>query len=137
MKKNSTRLMAYMIASVAITVLTVVVFETGILTEGMLCGNVQSEFLVTSIMQLITVFAIPLALRLFKFNAVRNHITQHGIKGHYRMAVLRLAMLTLPMMINMVCYYLFVKVAFAYLAIILALSLIFIIPTQRRCDSEL
>ena len=52
------------------------------------------------------------------------------------MASARMMLLAVPLLLNILFYYLFMKVMFAYLAIILAISLIFIIPTVARCESE-
>lgn len=52
----------------------VVLYETQIILEGGLAGDVQGEFLTVTIMELLTICSIPLALRLFKFKAVRSII---------------------------------------------------------------
>lgn len=137
MKTYSKCLMAYLITSVGVALAIVALFETNILLEGGLCGNAEMEFLITTVMQLVTICMIPLALRLFKTTLVRKYITEKKEKGHFRMALIRMNMLLIPMITDIICYYLFMKVAFAYLAIILAISLVFIIPTKERCNSEL
>lgn len=131
------KLMTIFIASLLLNAMIIIIYETNILLEGGLCGDANSEFLASTAMQLITIGEIPLALRMFKFNGVRAYITANGIQGHYRMALIRMMMLMVPLTINVLCYYLFMKASFAYLAVIIAISLIFIIPTQSRCDSEL
>ncbi len=42
----------------------------------------------------------------------------------------------MPMLVNAVLYYVFMNVAFGYMAIILFLSTLFIFPTQERCEQE-
>ena len=39
-------------------------------------------------------------------------------------------------MANTLLYYLFVKAAFGYLAIILLLCLLLVVPTRKRCEGE-
>ena len=45
-------------------------------------------------------------------------------------------MLTVPMVVNTLLYYLFMNVAFGYLAIILALCIFFVFPSMSRCEAE-
>lgn len=134
---NSKKLMPIFIGAIVLDLLIVIAYETEMILEGALCGDVNAEFLTTITMELLTICEIPLALRLFKFESVRSIIKNQGAAGHFQCALVRMAMLMIPLMINIICYYLFVKVTFLYLAIIIAISLVFIIPTKSRCDSEL
>lgn len=134
---NSKKLMPIFIGAIVLDLLIVIAYETEMILEGALCGDVETEFFVTLVMEFITISEIPLALRLFKFESVRSIIKSQGAAGHFQCALVRMAMLMIPLMINIICYYLFVKVTFLYLAIIIAISLVFIIPTKSRCDSEL
>ena len=54
-----------------------------------------------------------------------------------RFGMTRLLALCLPMVINTILYYLYMNVAFGYLAIVLLLALTFIVPTKARCESEI
>lgn len=133
---NSKSLMTIFASFLALEALIIVLYETNVFLEGGLCGDANTEFLTTIFMELLTICVIPLALKLFKFEAVRKYITVHCAEGHKKCAIVRMVMLMLPLLVNTLCYYLFMKVAFAYLAIILFISLAFIIPTKARCDSE-
>lgn len=137
MKTTAKRLKTLFYICIAFELLLIVLYESNVLLEGAWTGNAEAEFLVMTLMQLVTVCAIPLALRLMKFSAVRQYITSHGIPGLLHISVLRQLMLFVPMFLNSVFYYEFVKAGFGYLAIILAISLVFIVPTQSRCASEL
>ena len=53
-----------------------------------------------------------------------------------RKAMLRLLLLGCPLLVNTFLYYLFMNVAFGYMAIILFLCLLFIIPTKERQQRE-
>ena len=46
-------------------------------------------------------------------------------------------MLCLPMVANTLLYYIYMNVAFGYMAIILLLSLCFVLPTMARCEAEM
>jgi hypothetical protein len=50
--------------------------------------------------------------------------------------VLRLSMLEVPLILNTICYYLFLNTSFGYMAIILLLCLPFVFPSRERCNSE-
>lgn len=136
MKRNSRRLFAILMATLAVAIAIIVVYETNILTEGAMYGDANVEFLVIMIMELLTICVIPIALRMFRFSIIRNYIEENGLTGHFRMASARMMLLAVPLLLNVLFYYLFMKVMFAYLAIILAISLIFIIPTVARCELE-
>lgn len=129
--------MTTLVSSVVLALLIIAVYESGVLLEGGMTGDANAEFLTMMTMELLTVCAIPVSLRLFRFEAVKRYIATRRERGHYRMALTRMALLVVPMLVNLMCYYMFVKVAFAYLALILAISLVFIIPTKNRCASEL
>lgn len=138
MNKYRSLLTTELTVAVFIVLIVIGLYETNILLEGALCnGNKEQEFIVTTILQILTICNIPLALRLFKFEAVKKVISEKREKGHFHMASLRMSLLTVPMIANIVCYYIYMNVAFLYLTIILAISLVFIIPTKDRCDSEL
>ena len=130
-------LMTLFCSELALAVVIIIMYETNIILEGGMTGDNSTEFLVTTMMELITIAMIPLALKLFKIEKVAKYIKKKGAEGHYYAAIARMQMLMLPMLANILLYYGFMKVAFAYLSIILALALIFIIPTKTRCDSEL
>lgn len=128
--------MSALAVAIILSLAIIMLYETNVLLEGSLCGDANTEFMAVMLMELLTICAVPVALRMFRFRMVRTHIERHGAPGHLRLAMLRLMLLTVPMVANILCYYLFVKVAFAYLAIILAISLVFILPTTERCESE-
>lgn len=129
--------MTTFIAALVLAAMIIAVYETGAIMEGGMTGDANAEFLSLSTLVLATLALIPLALRLFRFKAVAEYIARHRERGHYRMAMLRMAMLCVPLLANLMCYYLFMRVGFAYLALILAISLFFIVPTKDRCASEL
>ena len=58
-------------------------------------------------------------------------------KALLRWGSLRMLMLCVPMVINTLCYYLFMNVAFAYMAIILFICLFLVYPSLDRCYSEI
>lgn len=116
--------------------LAIGLFEPDILPCGALVGtHASAEFVLAVAMELITIAAIPLALKMFKFNAVASRLTSP--KALCRFGLMRLALLGVPMMVNILLYYLFMNVAFGYLAIITALCMAFVYPSKDRCAAEI
>ena len=133
---NNKRLLAVYIAGIVLALIIAALYECNILLEGGLCGNTNAEFLTEMVMIMLTICVIPFALRLFKYKSVQNIIRRDPQQGYFRMALLRMLMLIVPMLANVICYYLFVNVRFFYLAVILAISLVFITPTKARQEAE-
>lgn len=124
------------IGSIVLAAVMVVLYETQTILEGALAGDVQGEFLAVTVMELLTICSIPVALRLFKFRKVREIIERKKAEGLYLMALVRMALICLPMLVNTLLYYLYMAPAFGYMAIIGFISMAFITPTVTRCESE-
>lgn len=121
---------------VGVSLLTAVLFETDLLPCGFLKGvDTSSEFVAATFMELLTLCFIPVALRLFKFQFVANSLT--SASSMLRWASIRMLMLCLPMVANTLLYYMYMNVAFGYMAIILLLCLAFVLPTKSRCEQEI
>lgn len=122
---------------IVVSLLLVALFEMDILETGLLSEDKSSEFVMASVMELTTICFIPLALYLFRFKKIHNQLCSEK-KEHYlqKWGTYRLALLCIPMVVNTLLYYLFMHVAFAYLAMILLLSLCFIYPSLERCLDE-
>lgn len=110
--------------------------ELDIIPNGILANDKQVEFVIMSMMEILTIIAIPIALKLFKFKAIANKLASDTLLHFERWGFVRLCLLNVPMVINLVCYYLFVGAGFGYLAIILFLSLFFVYPSLSRCYNE-
>lgn len=129
-------LMRMFAAFVGVSLLMAALFEIDILPCGILRGiDTSSEFVAATFMELLTLCFIPVALRLFKFQFVAKSLTSTA--NLLRWASLRMLMLCLPMVANTLLYYLYMNVAFGYMAIILMLCLAFVLPTKSRCKQEI
>ena len=114
----------------------VVLYEFDFLESGSLVEEKNFEFLLTALMELITLGGIFLALRLFKFSKVHTDLItmkEHALK---KWGTLRLVLIMVPMVANTLFYYLFMNTTFGYMAIIQLLCLPFVFPTMNRCVSE-
>ena len=117
-------------------ILLVLLFESNVFPTGLYADNKTADFLFTTIMEILTICCIPLALRLIKDKTMKKYDVPRRMQIYRRKAMLRLLLLGCPLLINTFLYYLFMNVAFGYMAIILFLCLLFIIPTKERQQRE-
>ena len=120
----------------AVALLIVVVFETGLLTPGSLGGDKAAEFPILTAMELLTVCLIPFSLYLFRVKSVRQNLLAAPAQSMLTWGFVRMAMLAFLLVVNVVCYYLYMNASFGYMAIIAAISMLFIYPSIGRCKEE-
>lgn len=97
-------------------------------------GN--QEYTVLTVMELLTVCLLPLALKIMGTKRVKESARKSDRK-YTAIAAARLAMIGVPIIINILFYYVFMNVAFAYLAIIGTVCLAFVYPNRGRKEDEL
>lgn len=136
MKQVSKQLQVFYIAQVVLALVVIALFELNLLPEGIKADDKQSEFALTSVMELITLGAAFLGLRLFKFKAIHNDLVNRKETAMWKWGMARLLILEAPMVINTLLYYIYMNPTFGYLAIILLLCLPFVFPSLNRCLSE-
>ena len=139
MEKKVKNLRMLFLCSIAVALIIVLLYETEILLPGALALNNRLCFVVATIMELLTIAIIPFALRLFKFRKVNGKLTESETTrwdNLLKYGSVRILLLAIPMIINVVCYYLFTLTAFAYMAIILFLCMFFVYPTVDKCIAE-
>lgn len=117
-------------------ILLVLLFESNVFPTGLYADNKTADFLFTTIMEILTICCIPLALRLIKDKTMKKYDVPRRMQIYRRKAMLRLLLLGCSLLVNTFLYYLFMNVAFGYMAIILFLCLLFIIPTKERQQRE-
>ena len=133
--KNTLTVLLWTVLALALTV--VVLFETDVLMFGYYASSVeQTEFLLTTMMELLTLAVIPLSLKLFKFPRVHADLVSRKAEALRKWGLLRLLMLLVPLLVNTLLYYAYANVAFGYMAIILVIVLPFVYPSMERCQSE-
>lgn len=128
--------MTIFLTAIAVGLVIVVLFENDLLPCGIMISDDKSvEFVVATIMELLTICVIPVALKLFRFKRISKLLT--SAEALSKWGTIRLLMLCVPMIVNMVFYYMFMNVAFGYMGIIIFLCLFFVVPTKERCRSEI
>ena len=132
MNKTISFLRTVLIANVGVAVVIAALYELDILPSGMLAGRPQDEFLSTISMELITIVFIPVALRLFKTKDVEKRLEEGNIKAFRKWGLVRILMITVPLVLNTLLYYSFMNTTFGYMALILLICLPFIYPASRK-----
>ena len=135
-KRTHKVLMAEALAFILLSVLVAIVFESNLLVPGMLTVNAEVMYNVMMFMELVTICAIPVALKMFSIKFIRRRLSAEGSTALLKWGMLRILLIGLPMLVNTISYYLFMSVAFAYMAGIGLLCFSFIYPSKDRCMDE-
>ena len=117
---------------VAVPLLIATVYECDVLPTGVFAGKAQEEFLAVIIMELLTIVMIPLALRLFKAKDVERKVAEGDTLALRRWGALRILMITVPLLLNTIGYYLFMNTTFGYMALILLICLPFVYTSPKK-----
>lgn len=120
------------IGTVAVPLLIATVYECDVLPTGVFAGKAQEEFLAVIIMELLTIVMIPLALRLFKAKDVERKVAEGDTLALRRWGALRILMITVPLLLNTIGYYLFMNTTFGYMALILLICLPFVYTSPKK-----
>ena len=136
MKKVSKQLTAFYFAQIIIALVVIVLFETDMLPAGIKADDRQSDFVLTALMEIISLGAAFLGLRLFKFKPIHNDLVNRKATAMWKWGMTRLIILEAPMVINTLLYYIYMNTTFGYLGIILLLCLPFVYPSLSRCEGE-
>ena len=136
MKKVSKQLMAFYIAQIALALVVVVLFELDVLPVGVMADDKQSDFIFTALMEIVSLGAAFLGLRLFKFKAIHDDLVKRQETAMWKWGMARLIILEAPMVIDTLLYYIYMNTTYGYLAIIMLLTLPFVFPSENRCIAE-
>ena len=137
MKKTKNTLLVLLWTVLALSMLVVVLFETDVLEFGFYSSSSeQAEFLLTTMMELLTLVSIPVSLKLFKWKQIHTDLVRRKEKALLKWGILRLLLLLAPLFATTLLYYMYANVAFGYMAIILVIVLPFVYPSMERCIAE-
>ena len=136
MKETKNQLMCVFVAGIVWPLMIVCIYETEIVVPGLLATDKQSEFLLTFLMELMTLGCAFLALRLFKFEKIHQELVTGKAVALKKWGVIRLVMLLFPLWADTLLYYIYMNTTFGYLGIILVLCLPFVYPSLSRCEAE-
>ena len=136
MKETKNQLMTVFVSGTVLPLMIVCIYETEVVVPGLLATDKQSEFLLTFLMELMTLGCAFLALRLFKFEKIHQELISDKAVALRKWGVIRLVMLLFPLWADTLLYYLYMNTTFGYLGIILVLCLPFVYPSESRCEAE-
>ena len=136
MKQVSKQLMLVYTLLVAVALVIVLLYELDVLEAGTLAESKQTEFIAMTTMELTSLAAAFLGLRLFKFPKIHESLVTQKEPALLKWGMLRLLVLEVPMVSNTYLYYIYMNTTFGYLAIILLLCLPFVFPSVNRCMAE-
>ena len=136
MKETKNQLMSVFVSGTVLPLMIVCIYETEVVVPGLLATDKQSEFLLTFLMELMTLGCAFLALRLFKFEKIHQELISDKAVALRKWGAIRLMLLLFPLWADTLLYYLYMNTTFGYLGIILVLCLPFVYPSESRCEAE-
>ena len=137
MKQVKNTLSVLFWTSLAIAVAIAIVYETECLEPGLLAGAPSNgEFIVTTLMELLTLASVPLALKLFRFHHIHEDLATRKEPALRKWGLIRLSLLSVLLIANTLLYYIYMNTAFGYMALIILICLPFVYPSMDRCLTE-
>ena len=136
MKETKNQLMSVFVSGTVLPLMIVCIYETEVVVPGLLATDKQSEFLLTFLMELMTLGCAFLALRLFKFEKIHQELISGKAVALRKWGAIRLVLLLFPLWADTLLYYLYMNTTFGYLGIILVFCLPFVYPSESRCEAE-
>lgn len=128
------------IALWALPITLVILYETGVFTEGIYADNEQMEYILQSICILLTVGLIPFSLRLFNLNLVKR-IQQlplmQALESYTIWSEIRIFLLAVPTLVSTSFYYLTLNTTGIFCACMALIASLFCVPTYNRLLNEL
>ena len=135
-RKLMTLLRVAYCTSLAIAAMIVVFYETHILTAGTRAYDSQSNYKAEMIGVVLTIVAIPLALKLMSFKKVKALVYQQP-KKYLKVSAFRIALLALTLIYNVLTYYLQgFDATLGYLALMVVVAFLFIWPSEGKMEYE-
>ena len=134
MKQTRNFLMTVYIGALVLAGLVLLLYETGVLEQGLSIESKQLEFITLTAMEIMTLAAIYLALRLFKTEKIHQDLLER--KALKKWGLLRLQLLDVPLIANILFYEWYLNTTFGYMAIILLICQPFVFPSMARCMAE-
>lgn len=132
------KLKAAFFTPLIITALMVIAFETDLITPAAYINPLSGteEFVFLYLLEIITIIIVPIALKMMHASKIHSLI-HHNKSTYYHLALLRIAMIGIPMIVNTLMYYITMTTTYCYLTLILIAADMFIIPSAQRCANEM
>ena len=118
-------------------ILLIIIFETGMLANGIYAYDSMTNYVCEMIGIFLTIVCIPLALKLMSFSMVKRMLNQDSGK-YFTLCAVRISLLALTLLYNVASYYLLGEDAtLGYLALMAVVAFLFIWPSRGKMDYEL
>ena len=101
MKTVSKQLMAFYTFQVALALVIIVLFETDVLPVGVKAHDKQSDFVMAAVMEIVSLGAAFLGLRLFKFRPVHDDLVARREPAMWKWGMARIIIIGFPMLLLM------------------------------------
>ncbi len=134
--KIGRRPLAAYFCTIGASLLLMLLFETGVISDGWMAVEKQTEFVAATVMVLVTMGCAPLSLRFLHFKRVAEAVESGRWNVQGNVFVVRLLLLGIPMFANTLLYYAFMSPRFGYMAIILLLCMLCIYPSVDNDKEE-
>lgn len=117
----------------------IVLFETGILSEGELAGHAQLEFFLETGAIILTLLIIPFSLKQFgqKLNYIRELTLLDAIKAYRKWNTVRLLIFAIIIWGNLILYYVTLNNIGGLCALISSAAALYYLPSKKRVINEL
>lgn len=117
----------------------IVLFETGILSEGELAGHAQLEFFLETGAIILTLLIIPFSLKQFgqKLNYIRELTLLDAIKAYRKWNTVRLLLFAIIIWGNLILYYVTLNNIGGLCALISSTAALYYLPSKKRVINEL
>ena len=124
----------------ALMVAVVVLYETGVWTEGALAGDGKMEYMMQMAGIILVIAFIPLSLKMFSFamnHGVKEAPLNEALKKYARWSEIRLMMLLAVVIFNLTVYYSIMDTAGLLCAGMGMIAALFCVPNAKNIVAEL
>ena len=144
MEKEINRLLRWLqgefILAWMLVLLLIALYETDVLPQGMMVGDVRMEYILQTAGILLAMGLIPVSLRLFSLSLTRYVKTMplpEALKSYRRWSEVRLGLLLAPALFNLSVYYWTLDLTGMLCAGMLLVASLFCVPGRERLLMEL
>ncbi len=134
MKRLASCLWGEFAALWVVAVVVVLLFETGVATEGALVGNPRAAYVAETTGVLAMIALVPTSLKLFSVALKKRVVT---LSDYHHASLLRLALLAIVVWGNLIVYYLTLNNLGGLSALIGLTATLFCLPSAERIENEL
>lgn len=136
MRETRNFLMTIYVGALVLAGVILLLYETGVLESGLVLESKKPEFITLTAMEIMTLVAIYLGLRLFKTEKIHQDLLERKETALKKWGLLRLQLLDVPLIANILFYEWYLNTTFGYMAIILLICQPFVFPSMSRCIAE-